>query len=1094
MKLRLSLYTIFILASLNCFGQKTSNPFNPDSINFLNQHPEFSKDRIHFLPFRSINSIALTSPNTFYLKGGQFYVDGISQYNDFTFIDGMQVEDGNDFPLLAIGNYEHFRFGQPVYYGNTNSGSIGIGTINEAENLQFTFDGSNTLFTSINDYRLELMASGPVKFSKKKKSPLRLPVSFTLASTFRSVNDPIPSWEEKYQVKPEVYEDLIEYPLRFTNISPGNAFFSSEFITAERIEELGHHQYTGRESLNTFINLNVLTRGLSISIGSYIKYDEGREFDFSNALMNASRNPESLIRNFDNYLRIGQQVVFDNELKVSYKLLLQYSNYYYQRQDSRHKDRFFDYGYLGKYQTWKMPTYELGSIEVDGVNYDNVSLLNSWDADTSYTFQDLNYNPELSRYTEMIYELYPEPGSINEPFGYWRNEDDLRIRGGLLNGDMPPASYGLWNQPGTMTGYYQRMKEKMRGTFISEIEYKNNTLTFGFEYQNKTERYYMLDANELWARMSGVTNFHIMELDLNSPVPVYDDQGYFQDTVLFYRSYQEQSQFDFDKNLRQKLGLPQDGLEFILTDSYDMVNNTIDYYDKNGVMHTIQVDEELYSIDMFNPFHLIARGTVNYAGYDFSGNKTTAKDDAYGFFTNSHIDPYSPSYFSVFLSDKYIWKFIDADIGVRLDYFNANQPVLKDPYLLMPAYTIGEIDELQGMQVFQPSEVGDDYIVYVDNSYNPSKIMGYRNGDSWYDEAGQMVEDPSILDAGSGVSPYLKYPDIDWAYSPEWEPDMTFKSFEAVVNILPQVNLTGRTKYGNVYFNYNTFSRNPFIYNRFRPDQYWNINLDHNIIENPDLKPTLTQKLILGFSPRILKNLYANICYFGINHEKLLVIERLTGAWPRTYTTVRNYNRNIQYDNFTLAFNYRTSMASGLFAGSSYTKSFISEFDRDLMLIPDYIINSYLTFNFGSNGDFILPGDKLLYGLFSNVNIGLFHQYRSGTPLQKIAIPIQEHFYTPDYNIINLRIEKGVHLKQYDLSIRVYALVENLFNSKNLFYVYPVSGEPNDDGYLSSPEYQLEINEQTNPESYRLMYQLKLNNPANYGTPRLFRAGLIINL
>ena len=31
-----------------------------------------------------------------------------------------------------------------------------------------------------------------------------------------------------------------------------------------------------------------------------------------------------------------------------------------------------------------------------------------------------------------------------------------------------------------------------------------------------------------------------------------------------------------------------------------------------------------------------------------------------------------------------------------------------------------------------PSNIGDDYIVYVDDINNPSKPVGYRSGYTWY--------------------------------------------------------------------------------------------------------------------------------------------------------------------------------------------------------------------------------------------------------------------------------------------------------------------------------------------------------------------------
>ena len=76
--------------------------------------------------------------------------------------------------------------------------------------------------------------------------------------------------------------------------------------------------------------------------------------------------------------------------------------------DPDHKDDIFKYGYLGKFTTYKTPSYELvPEIEINGTTYENVVVLNSWDNDTAYTFEAADYNPLIARYTEQIYELFP---------------------------------------------------------------------------------------------------------------------------------------------------------------------------------------------------------------------------------------------------------------------------------------------------------------------------------------------------------------------------------------------------------------------------------------------------------------------------------------------------------------------------------------------------------------------------------------------------------------------------------------------------------------------------------------------------------------
>ena len=66
-------------------------------------------------------------------------------------------------------------------------------------------------------------------------------------------------------------------------------------------------------------------------------------------------------------------------------------------------------------------------------------------------------------------------------------------------------------------------------------------------------------------------------------------------------------------------------------------------------------------------------------------------------------------------------------------------------------------------------------------------------------------------------------------------------------------------------------------------------------------------------------------------------------------------------------------------------------------------------------------------------------------------------------------------------------------NSKNIIGVYSTTGNPDDDGYLADARYQTIIAQQTNEQSFRDLYQVKLQNPFFYSLPRRVRLGLLLN-
>ena len=69
--------------------------------------------------------------------------------------------------------------------------------------------------------------------------------------------------------------------------------------------------------------------------------------------------------------------------------------------------------------------------------------------------------------------------------------------------------------------------------------------------------------------------------------------------------------------------------------------------------------------------------------------------------------------------------------------------------------------------------------------------------------------------------------------------------------------------------------------------------------------------------------------------------------------------------------------------------------------------------------------------------------------------------------------------------------IVRLFDQKNLYFIYPFGGGPDENGNWSI---NCEDNEAVDPESYKLLCKYSLNDPDYYGQPRVFRMGLIIKL
>jgi hypothetical protein len=78
-------------------------------------------------------------------------------------------------------------------------------------------------------------------------------------------------------------------------------------------------------------------------------------------------------------------------------------------------------------------------------------------------------------------------------------------------------------------------------------------------------------------------------------------------------------------------------------------------------------------------------------------------------------------------------------------------------------------------------------------------------------------------------------------------------------------------------------------------------------------------------------------------------------------------------------------------------------------------------------------------------------------------------------------------------TLNIYLQVLNVFDIQNTIGVYAATGNADDDGYLTAPQFQPFINGQIDPVAFRDMYNLKVNDPRNFSLPRRMRIGAILN-
>ena len=84
-----------------------------------------------------------------------------------------------------------------------------------------------------------------------------------------------------------------------------------------------------------------------------------------------------------------------------------------------------------------------------------------------------------------------------------------------------------------------------------------------------------------------------------------------------------------------------------------------------------------------------------------------------------------------------------------------------------------------------------------------------------------------------------------------------------------------------------------------------------------------------------------------------------------------------------------------------------------------------------------------------------------------------------------------IKVKKRTTNLVLAVTVTNVFNIKNVTGVFAVTGNPEDNGYLTDPETQTLIESYLDSQSYRDLYMIALSNGNyNYSRPRLIKVGL----
>ncbi len=1106
-----------------------------------------TREEIAQLPARSATGIAAT------VAGVQTNADGVSirgarEENTFYYIDGIKVRGSTNLPQAGIEEVQVMTGGIPASYGDVTGGVIAI-TTRGATSQYFggidiltsgfaNEDGTGVGLDRYSQTQVEGVFSGPLLRQKNAQGEKeRALLGFFMSGNYRRFMDSRPSAIGNFKLRDDVLGTLRQQPLSFiqsgfNNAPTGDVFIDNNgqvqnastvspniqgnsnflFLREDDWEEVPARQNSMFEGYSVTTKIDIATSPkVDLAVGGTFDYTTRSNYSYAGSLMNYENNGQVIDWTTRGFVRFTHRLSNQDEQgdklikNAFYSLMLDYTNRSFRSWDPRHQDNLFNYGHVGRFEEIITNNYSFNADTIiPGFYHSGFRVLET-------TFTPSNTNPDFAAYTSALYDEYARLGFRV------RTLDDVDAAGGLRNGRAPAAVYDLYNAPGTPFNTFQRFNEEQRrltGSLSADV--KGHAIRLGFEYEELIQRSFSVNPLGLWNAARQLTNNHIDELDVNNVIDTQFINGQFFYT--FDRLVDLGSQSTFDRNLRSALGFDPNGNDYIQVDA---------------------LSPEQLDINFFSADELLNQGAsyVGYYGYDARGNRQRGNSGIDDFFTERDENgnftrpraAFAPIYMSGYIMDKFAFDDIVFNVGLRVDRFDANQPVLKDQFVIGDALNVADTRNPESRFPFfdHPGNVRDNWVVYVDDLVNPNNINGYRDGNTWYNAQGVEIPDPRVLRGASGIAPLLRDPtqinenltsDAFEQYTPQW-------------NFMPRIAFSFPISDEAVFFaHYDILTQRPVGQNVLNPVDYLFIQqVGNRAIANPNLRPTRTVDYELGFQQVLSRTSSLKISAFYRETRDEIQARRLLEAFPSTYTSFDNFDFgtikgfSLVYDlrrtgNIQLRANYTLQFASATGSNAGSAINLVNSGEPNLRVIfptdrdQRHLFITTFDYRFGTGKNYngpIVNGKQIL----ARTGLNFISTLGSGSPYSQQRLPLGNAFINtsgspqlegtvngsrlPWQFRTDLQIDRSFDLlfgknkeKPKPAMLNVYLLVNNLFNTVNIINVYRFTGNPDDDGYLNAPQFQPAIRGQLDEESFRQMYGLKVNSPFNYGVARVVQLGV----
>jgi len=1076
-----------------------------------------TSEQIRQLPTRNINAIAtLTAGASSADEGDAISIRGSRSNATDYYIDGVRVS-GALIPESEIEQLQVITGGMEAKYGDVTGGIISITTKGPSQR----FSGSAEVETSkkLDPYDNNIVGlglSGPIIKNKEGQSILGYRISGRY--TYRGDDDPnaIPV----YRATDEKIAEIAANPFTLLN---NTRVPSAELLTNEDVIALDSRPFEASERLDLTAKLEArLSKSIDIAFTGSYSAIENQFTPGGWRLLNAQHNPFDNSTTYRGNFRFRQRFGANNSSKESKSALIQNVSYYLQfgyeknirdQKDTRLGDNLFDYGYVGDFNFDWQPA--LAITEGAGAAIPGTNAVRFGHVDNTRIFG--GYTP--------VGAGHPNAGlAAANGVADSGNFNSFITTNGLfsyINGGQST----IWNGLHSNANSIYNVNFKAEGeiyTFNANSSFDivpkkggRHSIEFGVNYEQRVTRTYSVNPRRLWDIARLQANRHILGIDTTAvvgdtlvnlggnigelTVPLYSTQiatEGFEDNLFFRR-------------VREITG--QTLNEFVNVDGIAPSDLGLDLFSS----------QELHG----------TAGILDYQGYDYLGNKITEDVTFEDFFraTDANgirtfpVAPVRPVYASAFIQDKFSFKDIIFRVGVRIDRYDANRKVLKDPYSLYEI--MGARDFYAGIGEEKPASVGDDYKVYLQNA-GSNTVKAFRDGEQWFFPNGNPANDGNIIFGGEVINPKFVDENAN-IQSADFDPDGSFEDYEPQINVMPRLAFSFPiSDEANFFAHYDILVQRPQERtNATALDYLYFLDPNRTPSNNPNLRPQKTIDYEVGFQQKLSNSAALKIAAYYKELRDMIQ--------SRTYLFIPvlgNYNTfdnidfgtvkgfSFQFDrrrtnNIQLQASYTLQFADGTGSNALSQRS-ISQNGNLRTLFPlsfdeRHRLNAVIDYRYGRGRRYTGP-QWFGKDVFADAGVNLQVTAVSGRPFTATSVPRPfggdgtvgaiNGARLPWNFTINLRADKNFSLTSPSAArpvfLNVYCRVQNLLDARNILGVYSATGSPKDDGFLASQDGVVRVRtlEQAgaNIQAFTDAYAWALANPNFYSLPRRILVGAIV--